>query len=318
LLARSSTVLLLTASAWSFACHGPGIGADRCPEEEECPERDCDCEPEPCDSAPPDSDPPDSDPPDTGDTGQPSLPMSVALYDDSDVVGSSAWAAGLDYIQQAMEGAGHTVTRISREQLNETPGALSGYDALLFGGGYAYPGYTYLISAAGKARIQEYVHGGGVYVGTCAGAYFVCSSLAYEGQILDDESGYDIDLYQGACGGPVDEVSSYPDWAPASVSFPGHAAYEGFDQAPFERQIYYAGGPFFEDPPAEAEVLATYHDEGEHQGSGALITQPYGAGRIVLWGPHPEVLRVLSDPKSELDPGNRDLYAQVVAWAAGG
>jgi len=277
----------------------------------------CTPDPPPC---PEDSggSPEDSDascPADTDETAAPP-PLRVALYDDTASIYPSAWAEGLDAIEAAATAAGFDVERIGRDPLNGEPGLLQGFDALLFGGGYAYPGYTVHITGRGKARIQEFVAGGGAFVGICAGAYFACDSLDYEGVTYGDESGYDTDLYPGVCAGPVAEVSSYPVWAPATVDFPGHAAYEDFDEAPFQRQIFYAGGPFFDAPPAGTEVLARYADPGPHQGLAAVIARSYGAGRVVLWGPHPEVLSVASVPEVTLDPGNRDLYARVVAWAA--
>lgn len=289
-----------------------------CEECEDCATNDT-CTP--CDEdtgpdCPEDSDEPEDTqvPDDTGDT-EPRV-LQVAIYDDTDSIYASAWAEGLDAIEAAITAAGHTAVRIGRSDLNNVPGVLAGFDALLVGGGYAYPGYTVYVSGAGKARIQEFVHGGGAYVGICAGAYFACDSLSYEGATIGDESGYDMNLYDGVCGGPVDEVSRYPNWAPATLDFPGHEAYDGFDTAPFQRQLFYAGGPYFEDPPAGVEVLANYGDEGEHQGLPAVVGFPYGDGRVVLWGPHPEVLSVEDGPPIEMDERNRELYARVVAWAA--
>ncbi|MFH1466220.1 MAG: BPL-N domain-containing protein [Pseudomonadota bacterium] len=253
---------------------------------------------------------------DTGDTPDTAPPPRVAIYDDTAGPFASAWAPGLDAMEAAVLAAGYEPTRIGRDDLNDTPGLLHGFDALLFGGGYAYPGYTVHISAAGKARIQEFVAAGGAFVGICAGAYFACDSLAYEGAEFGDESGYDLDLYPGVCGGPVSEVSSYPTWAPATLDFAGHEAYEGFAAAPFQRQLFYAGGPYFEAPPAGAEVLASYDDTGPHQGLAAVIAVPYGAGRVVLWGPHPEVLEVDEPSDVTMDARNRELYARVVGWAA--
>ncbi len=289
-----------------------------CEECEECPEDTGDpCSEDSGDPCPEDTDNP--CPEDTGDSAEPPPePLLVAIYDDGEGDFPSAWAEGLDYIEESMQAAGYLTERIGRDELNSEPGILWGFDALLFGGGFAYPGYTLYISGAGKARIQEFVYSGGAYVGICAGAYFVCDDLYYEGIPIGDESGYNIDLYPGTCGGPVHEVSSYPNWAPATIEFPGHEAYDGFDTPPFEMQLYYAGGPYFEDMPADTEVLATYNDDGPHQGLAAVITRPYGEGRIVLWGPHPEVLQVDTAPHVSMEVANRELYATVVGWAARG
>lgn len=296
-----------------------GLGLAACDECDQggkafCPDTDCDC-PE----CPEDSDAP-IDTGDTGETGEtgetpPPPPLMVALYDDSAEPSPGAWAPGLDAIEAAITAAGHTVQRIHRGELNGEPGLLQDFDALLFGGGFAYPGYTVHISDRGKARIQEFIQGGGAFVGICAGAYFACDELDYEGHTWGDESGYDTDLYPSVCGGPVHEVSSYPYWAPATIDFSGHDAYQDFDQAPFQRQLYYAGGPFFHEPPAGVEVLATYANEGPHQGEPAAVALPYGDGRVVLWGPHPELLEVDEHPEISLDERNRELYAAVLEWA---
>ncbi len=306
------TASLLLSTTLMAACVCDPGEQTLCPEDtgRGCPE---DSDP-PQDSAPPEDT---QLPADTGDTDEPPPPLTVALYDDAEDFEAGAWGPGLDAIEAAITAAGHSVQRIHRADLNGQPGLLQGFDVLLFGGGFAYPGYTVHISDRGKARIQEYIQGGGAFVGICAGAYFACDSLDYEGHTWADESGYDTDLYPSVCGGPVHEVSSYPLWAPATIDFPGHDAYQDFEQAPFQRQLYYAGGPFFPELPASAEVLATYGDQGPHLGQPAAVTLPYGDGRVVLWGPHPEVLAVDEHPETTMDPHNRELYAMVVRWAAG-
>lgn len=254
---------------------------------------------------------------DTGDDTHEDSALHVAIYDDGDGRFPSAWAAGLDAIEEAMLAAGIESERLSRARLNEEATALEGFDALLFGGGFAWPGYTRFINPQGKERIRELVQGGGAFVGICAGAYFACDVVDYEGTSRDDESGYDLDLYPGICGGPVDELSHYPDWSLATVGFPGHESHEEVKAGSFQRQIFYAGGPFFEDPPDGVEVLARYENEGPHQGFPAVVAVPHGEGRVVLWGPHPEVERVAGMPEVESDEINRQIYASMVRWAAG-
>ncbi len=302
-------LLTLAACAGLTGCGEPEeCDSPLCPEDTGCAE---------CPDCPEDSDPP-VDTAETGDSGEPPPPppLTIALYDDSAEAEPGAWAPGLDAIEAAITGAGHSVERIDRRDLNDDPGRLHDFDALLFGGGYAYPGYTVHVSDRGKARIQEFIQRGGAYIGICAGAYFACDSLDYEGYTWGDESGYDTDLYPSVCGGPVHEVSTYPHWAPATVDFPGHEAYAEFEEGEFQRQLYYAGGPFFPEPLPHIEVLATYADEGPHQGEPAAVTLPYGRGRVVLWGPHPEVLESEDLPHVVLDHANRELYATIVAWAA--
>lgn len=238
-------------------------------------------------------------------------PLQIAIYDDTAQADASAWGEGLDYIEEALQANGLVTQRITRNQLNNVPGLLQQFGAIVFGGGFAYPGYTLGIDAGGKARLQEFVFAGGAYVGICAGAYAACSSLDYEGEIFDTESGYTLDLYDGICSGPVADISSYPNWEIAQLNFPGDESYESYQGGSFDQDLWYAGGPFFDVPSPDSVVLATYENPGvEHQGAAAVIRQPYGYGEVVLWGPHPEVVG------GDAQPMNRDLFVAVVSWAA--
>lgn len=233
-----------------------------------------------------------------------------AIYDDTAEADASAWAEGLDSIEAALEAAGSPTERIDRTALNSDPHALDGFDGIVFGGGFAYPGYTVGISDTGKQRLRAFVEAGGLYVGVCAGAYFACDELHYEGETFADESGYDLDLYPAACDGPVGEVAHYPDWALAQIDFEAHPSHAEFGDS-FTASVWYAGGPYFSDVANEVEVLARYADPGiEQQGAPAVIAQPAGEGTVLLWGPHFEVT---TEGASEDNPA---LFAEVVRWFA--
>ena len=237
-------------------------------------------------------------------------PLPVALYDDTAEPDASAWDVGLGHIEDSLAEAGLTTARVTRDQLNHDTTALDGYGAVVFGGGFAYPGYTLGISQAGKQRLRDFVDGGGSYVGICAGAYFACAALVYEGMYIDDESGYDLDLFDGVCFGPVADIASYPYWDIAEVTFPGHVSYDTFSSTPFTANIWYGGGPYFEFLPPGAEIVATYENPGiHHQSTGAVLIQEYGAGQAILWGPHPEL------PDWPVDLSNRTLFGEVLRWA---
>ncbi len=248
---------------------------------------------------------------DDDDTSPPPEPLPVAIYDDTAEDDASAWDEGLAHIENALDEAGLTAARITRSELNDDPAVLDGYGAVIFGGGFAYPGYTLGISPTGKQLLRDFVDAGGGYVGICAGAYFACAALVYEGEYIDDESGYDLDLFDGVCFGPVADIASYPYWDIAEVAFPGHTSYEAFSTTPFTADVWYGGGPYFQYLPSGAEIIATYDNPGiEHHGTGAVLVQEYGAGHAVLWGPHPEL------PDWPVDYSNRTLFAEVVRWLA--
>jgi len=246
------------------------------------------------------------DPPSGG--NQPSNARVFGLYDDTAEADGSAWPEGLDFIEAALGAGGSTVVRLDQTKLNTDPEALADLDGLIFGGGFAYPGYTMGISAEGKQRIRDFVEGGGTYVGVCAGAYFACDELLYEGEVIGDESGYDLDLYEGPCMGPVGAIAHFPDWGIAQIEFPGHPSYADFGH-PFTQEIWYGGGPFFPGVEAGTTVLATYADPGiQQEGDAAVVARHVGDGDVLLWGPHPEVT------DEGATASNPDLFAEMLRW----
>jgi len=245
------------------------------------------------------------DPPDGG--GDSGSGRKFAIYDDTAEENGSAWAEGLDLLEAALGAEGTTPVRVDQARLNTDPDALAGLDGIVFGGGYAYPGYTLGISQEGKQRLRDFVTGGGIFAGVCAGAYFACDELLYEGEVIGDESGYDLDLYDGPCFGPVGGIAQYPDWALAHIEFPGHPSYEDFGH-PFTNAVWYAGGPFFPGVEDGTAVLATYADDVQQQGDAAVVARHVGEGTVLLWGPHPEV----TDEGAAVT--NPALFADVLRW----
>jgi len=276
------------------------------------PADDDDTTPTDDDDTTPADDDDDVTPADDDDTTPSPEALPVAIYDDTAEDDPSAWDEGLQHIEDTLVAAGLTTGRITRSDLNDDPLVLDGYGAVVFGGGFAYPGYTLGISPTGKQLLRDFVDAGGGYVGICAGAYFACAALVYEGEYIDDESGYDLDLFDGVCFGPVADIASYPYWDVAEVAFTGHESYDAYSTSPFSADVWYGGGPYFQYLPPGAEIVATYDNTGiEHHGTGAVLVQEYGDGHAVLWGPHPEL------PDWPVDAtANRTLFAEVVSWAA--
>jgi glutamine amidotransferase-like uncharacterized protein len=236
--------------------------------------------------------------------------LIIAIYDDTTSIEPSAWSDGLDYIEQALKEQKIVTIRITREELNTDSNILQNIDAFIFGGGYAYPGYTFHITKNGKNNIKEYITNGGIFVGICAGAYFACSQINYEGQDYDDESGYNLDLYPGTGFGPLTEIASYPEWGLAIIEIEQVESLNTYIPLNSSYYIWYGGGPYFTDLPAGAIPLATYINvDDNHKGYSAVICQSYGNGKVILWGPHPEVL---GEPASSI---NRKLFVSIILWA---
>jgi glutamine amidotransferase-like uncharacterized protein len=238
--------------------------------------------------------------------------LPAALYDDTASDSPSAWPEGLDMLERALGESGYACERITRPMLNDPSLDLSRFSAVVFGGGFAYPGYTLMITEEAKARLRTFVESGGVFMGVCAGAFFACDRVQWEGTTYDDESGYTLDLMAGLCTGPIESLSVYPEWALAEIGFQAHPALEGFDEAPFSRTLWYGAGPFFIPLEAAAETVAVYDSPGlPERGEAALVTAAVGSGRIILWGPHPEVRWEGASPDAWR------LAGILLRWAAG-
>lgn len=227
---------------------------------------------------------------------------AVALYNDENAPPgrSGAWEYGVIALKNMLDWAGLRYEEIDYNDLNSSPQDFSKlYRVILFPGGNAY-WYNYWISLAGKERIRDFVAGGGGYFGICAGAFFACDRIYWEGNYYGDAfminaygqlTGYDLDLFPGIGIGPINGIA---DWQTVGYNMTGFdfaggstlmAGYR-YNIAPSSEEILYYGGPYFLiDPGRNVEVLATYDYNGEN----ALVAFRYGAGTIVLSGPHPEI-----------------------------
>lgn len=249
----------------------------------------------------------------------------VALYNDSTAPPgqAGAWQYGITALKNMLNWIGLTCEEINYTHINSSPQNFSGlYKVILFPGGNAY-WYNYWISLAGKERIRDFVAGGGGYFGICAGAYFACDRIVWENQTYDDglivagayfagdrtvwenqtydgafmdntygqRTGYDLDLYPGTGIGPINGIADWEtvgynmttlDFAINNTVLTGYR----YNLPPASEDILYYGGPYFlTDEGAKVESLATY----EYNGKTAFVAFRYGAGKVVLCGPHPEI-----------------------------
>lgn len=155
------------------------------------------------------------------------------------------------------------------------------YDALIVGGGMA-PDHKQELSEQGMADIRRFLQQGGLYLGICAGAFLSLDHKDYL-SIINAKPKNVVNWYRGT--GQV-EVSITP------------SGRKIFDDSQVE--LRYANGPLFEPagnsdlPPYE--VLASFDSDmaensaprGMMPGTPAIITAPYGQGRVLIMSPHPE------------------------------
>jgi glutamine amidotransferase-like uncharacterized protein len=205
--------------------------------------------------------------------------------------------------------AGHRVSFVFPQDIED--GALAAFDAFVMpGGGYrAMQGQLEPLGAAGCRAIREFVEGGGMYVGSCAGSYDaatvparfleICPVQA-ELRLLDARVWNEGDSRFGVLASPgIGELI-------AGNAAPAHPVMAGM---PAQFSITHYNGPFFTGGQTLARVLAAGKqftpaeeflggqdtpgqsllvDRAAGAGAANIVAGTRGAGRVVLFGSHPE------------------------------
>ncbi|MFW9888577.1 MAG: BPL-N domain-containing protein [Candidatus Thorarchaeota archaeon] len=154
------------------------------------------------------------------------------------------------------------------------------YDIIAIPGGWAWA-YFQDLTNSGVVRIRNFVENGGAFFGVCAGAYFACDNIRWEGENI----GYSLDLYPNLGIGPIEEIAAWPGYNMTRINL--NKAVTGMDLSgePDSHTLMYYGGPYFETAGTDGvNVIATYDVNDEP----AIISYEYGQGRVVLSGPHVE------------------------------
>lgn len=152
------------------------------------------------------------------------------------------------------------------------------FDLVWFPGGFAAE-YKHNIPA--PDNIRNFVDQGGIFIGSCAGAYYASSILSWKARNPGDFE-YPLKLFDGRAIGPL--IGKIAGGNTASVRLADYQPVNlGF---PYIIEMYYFDGPYFEPYNADTiEVLAYY----EINQKPAVIAGRYGEGKYLLLGPHPEL-----------------------------
>jgi glutamine amidotransferase-like uncharacterized protein len=171
-----------------------------------------------------------------------------------------------------------TVTILSAASIKA--GALNDYDLFVVPGGYAAD-YNDDLGYGGLNEIRSFVEGGGAFFGVCAGAYFACDNIVWEGSPIE----YSLDLFDGTGTGAIDAIAEWPNYNMCVVDLNKTNTLIDLSDEPDNHTVMYYGGPYFTlSDSSGAEVLATYRINGQP----AMIAFEKEAGRVFLSGPHPE------------------------------
>ncbi|GAA5876717.1 hypothetical protein JCM3774_005925 [Rhodotorula dairenensis] len=225
--------------------------------------------------------------------------MNVLVYD-----GSGVAAASRDNVLRFLRSLlshRYDVQTVSPRSIKEEPWTDT-CALLVFPGGRDLP-YCHDLGQNGTRRIRDWVHGGGRYLGICAGAYFASDQIEFEvGLPLEVSGKRDLGFFPGLCRGTVYPGFEYDSDAGArqvELVLNRTAWRDFWPQTPATCVVSYnGGGAFFPSPGTSSTSwtsLASYGDLPDGPSAGVLCRP--GAGRAVLWGVHPEhPVRYEADP----------------------
>jgi glutamine amidotransferase-like uncharacterized protein len=163
-------------------------------------------------------------------------------------------------------------------------GRLDGYHFVVVPGGWAYDYYQDL-GSTGITRIRDFVSSGGVYWGSCAGAFFACQDVIWSENGVPTVTHYGLNLMPGAGIGPIVEIADWPNLAMTEITLNKTNTFIDLLKENNTAVTCYWGGPRFNiDGLSDIEVIATY----SMNDFPAMIAFEYDAGRVFLSGPHPE------------------------------
>lgn len=201
------------------------------------------------------------------------IDATVGLY-----VGDGAHPACIDAARRMFESMGVRIVDITAANFNSND--LSGIDIFYFAGGESGP-YINDISSEGKALLRRRVVEGAAYIGTCAGSMFAAAVQVWEGYSMTRGQ---LGVFSGDAVGPAPDICG-PDGGVCTCWIDVNTDHPIGRGIPESIEISYYNSPFFRFfDSSSVGIVATYQKTGEP----TVIAAPYGYGRVVLTGVHPE------------------------------
>lgn len=221
--------------------------------------------------------------------------LRVAVYDDAGTT-----KKGVEAVEHCLTPeTGYACKRVTAEQIRS--GVLDRFDVLVQPGGTG-GGQAKALAPEGRAKIKQFVDGGGGYLGICAGAYLASSDYEWSLHILNAK------------------VVDRAHWARGIGTVQLKLSTEGCDRLAVAKEMidcHYHQGPLLApdskpDLP-KYEPLATFASEiaqkgapsGVMVGTTAAAASTFGKGRVIAISPHPEQT-----------PGLEGMVRKAVDWVA--
>ncbi len=211
--------------------------------------------------------------------------------------GTGSWDINVEAFGNFFEHYGYQWSVINEEDLQGADLAEL-YDLIWFPGGFAA---EYKYAAINHDSLVQFVNDGGMFIGSCAGAYYASAILSWYG----DDFSYPLQLFPGKAVGPLSGQIGWGEIAELDLS--EEFQFNSSFLAPLP--VYYFDGPYFEpfeDNHSENElydeftVLARYSINNQP----AVVAGRNNQGKHLLFGPHPEIGGYsASDPSFNLTGG---------------
>lgn len=242
-------------------------------------------------------------PPTVNSLGERIPKKKVALYN-----GGGTWALGLNHTKKLLRKMNIPYSTVSTRDIQSGKLSLTTYDMLVMSGGKSWV-YLDNLKETGAKAIRDFIHDGGGYYGTCAGAFFATSRRT---DARRNDVPYGIGLLDG---------TAYDGTSMKTAPFKSGEIKVDYHLQGLKSQytVLLLGGPallYSADEAAAKNIqeLATFPGFNKP----AMITFNYGQGRVMLAGPHGEIeeSRVFSlFKKTWKDPDSEwPILAKVIRW----
>lgn len=154
-----------------------------------------------------------------------------------------------------------------------------------------------MLGTTGKEKVREYVKEGGGYIGICAGAFLGSSTFDWGLSLVN------VGSQTGTHYVPQLGYQSWLDRGRGDVTIKLTSAGKSILKRADERAlVQYTGGPIFR--PGKRTFLSGYISLAHYstevsrhlfqketmKGAPAIVAAPYGNGKVILIGPHPEAM----------------------------
>ncbi len=225
-------------------------------------------------------------------------PLKVALYLQLD---NAYYQTGQKHLRAFLtQKAGFSCEKITAEEIRA--GGLEKFDVLIVPGG-AGSKQAAMLEEDGRSRIRDFVVKGGGYVGICAGSYLASADYPWSLNLINAKV---VDKKHWARG-KGDVTITFSNIGKQLLASDKESAIANYRQGPLFAPAGRPELPAFESLAIFTTAIAKNGATPEAMiGTTAIASAPFGEGRVICYGPHPE-----------RPGGPNNLIIQGVRWAAG-